>query len=640
MAYIGNDFEFDYNNKRLSHKPSGTAVFTANELYSWAQDTFDELVQMDDKVPMSAQTPTEYSLINGWFMDYESFKYLKTGAIKTIGWDADSYDDGIRHLEFAAGGYVSATSGDIGKDLYGETTGHSGVLVAYDNTLRKWWIRANPSGFFDQAESIYVDTGDGSGVSVGASDTGEQTWANVYTLGTLEAGTNNYIVQSGVKLDSWWMAGHIDVLVLVQEAGQLIDDGYLTIFARQYTKTFDHFEIDVSAGGRNAVPLATAADLNNTTASGTVAGYDDIIIAQVNGELWYDDAGGGGDVGTWAKWVTVSGQDSGATAIVLDDVDYGSSGVLTLGNVQGTFLDNEVVENIDASGAVMGTLDVSVTFEHEDLNNGAGPRPYDIQANLASRPLDEWYEYCKYVAMRASPFVFSQNDGAELYDTDGEQYISAQAAYTPVKASPLGTFAGGNFFGARGVWIENYDSDDAKNFQLIDSSGITQSPPNVVSVKVTSVVAGDRVSVFVLTADSGPIDKEQYTAAAGNNNGDPDFVVQEAIASDTPAAGYFRVVNNGTEDLYKYSSWTGSTFTLDAMTLSRNYTAGDAVFVPLIDVEATGDEVSNTLTYSTDIPVLVRVRKYGILPFEVESDVTSAGMTVAAIRTPDTIVSP
>ena len=109
--------------------------------------------------------------------------------------------------------------------------------------------------------------------------------------------------------------------------------------------------------------------------------------------------------------------------------------------------------------------------------------------------------------MRASPFVFNQNDGLELYDTDGEQYISAQAAYTPVKASPLGTFAGGTFFGARGVWIENYDSDDAKNFQLIDSSGVTQNPPNVVSVKVTSVEAGDRVSVFVLTGDGGEIDK-------------------------------------------------------------------------------------------------------------------------------------
>ena len=96
---------------------------------------------------------------------------------------------------------------------------------------------------------------------------------------------------------------------------------------------------------------------------------------------------------------------------------------------------------------------------------------------------------------------------------------------------------------------------------------------------------------------------------------------------------------DGTEDLYKYSSWTGSTFTLDAMTLSRNYTAGDEVFVPLIDIEATGTEVSNTVTFSSNIPVLVRVRKYGILPFEVESDVTSAGMTVAAIRTTDTIVA-
>jgi hypothetical protein len=638
MAYIGNDYVFDYENKRLYHKPSGTAIFTANTLYSWAQDTFDELVQMDDDVPMSAQTPTEYSLINGWFMDYESFKYLKTGAIKTIGWDADTYDDGIRHLQFGDSGYVDATSGDIGLYVYGESTGHSGVLLAYNNDIKKWWIRANASGFFDQAESIYVSAGDGSGVTTGASDTGEQTWSNVYTLGTIVTGTNIYVVQSGVKLQSWWPQGHIDVLVLVKEAGQLIDDGFLTIFGRQYLKTYDHFDIDVNAGGRNAVPLATADDLNNITASGTVATYDDIIIAQVNGELNYDDDGGGGTVGGWSKWTTISGVDSGATAIVLDD--NASSDILTLGNVNGTFIDNEVIHDIDASGAVNGALDVSVTYEHEDINNGNGLRPYDIEAHLAGRPLSEWYEYIKFITGRASPFVFNQNDGLELYDTDGEQYISAQASYTPVKASPLGTFAGGNFFGARGVWIEGYDSDDANSFQLIDSSGVTQTPPNVVSVKVTSLVAGDRVSVFVLDAVGGDIDKAQYTSAAGNNSGDPDFVLSEAIESDTPSAGYFRVANSGgTEDLYKYSSWDTSTFTLDSMTLSRNYAPGEPVFVPLIDVEATADEVSNTLPYSSVIPVLVRVRKYGILPFEVESAVTSTGMSVAAIRTTDTIVS-
>ena len=641
MANVGDDFTIDYTNKRLTHKASGLAVHTVNSLYSWLQDTFDELVQMDDETPMSAQTPTAYTLINSWFMDYDSFKYLSNGAIQTDGWDATSSDDGIRIMRFESAGYNNATSGDVGLVLYGETTGHSGVLLDYDNTLRKWWVRMfTTSETFNQAESIYVDSGDGSGVSTGSSYTGENLWPNIYTLGTIESNTNIYVVQSGVKLPSWWSTGHIDALVLIKEADVEIDDGNLTIFARQYTKTYDHYVIDVTPGGRNAVPLATAADLNNTTASGTVAAYNDIVIAQVNGSLLYDDAGGGGAPGGWSKWDIVVGQDSGASGVVLKDTDSGSSGVLILGSVDGTFLDNEVILTGSTSGAVAGTLDVSTTTCDANLNNGDGDQPYDIHCNLATRPLDEWYEYCKLVTGRISPFVFQQNDGSDLFTTDGEQYIYAQSTYTPVKASPLGTFAGGTFFGARGVWIENYDADDAKNFQLIDSDGDTQVPPNLVTIRVTSLVSGDRISVFVLTAAGGSIEKTTYTSAAGNDSGDPDFVVAESIASDTPAAGYLRVVNtDNTEDLYEYSSWSGSTFTLDAQTLARTYGTTETAYVPIIDAETAATSITNTLTYSADIPVLVRVRKYGILPFEVESTIGSTGMSVAAIRTTDSIVS-
>jgi hypothetical protein len=632
MPYIWNDFEIDYTNRRLTHKASGTAVYTGNQLYSWLQDTFDELVQMDDAVPMSAQTPTEYTLINGWYMDDESFKFIDNAAISTIGWNAGTYDDGVRIFELTSTDYVNATSGDIGRVVLGGTTGESGVLLAYDNSLRKWWLRANPSGTFQTLEDINVVGGDGSGTMKYVSKTGENLWSNIYTLGTLEAGTNIYVTQSGVKLGSWWPAGHIDVLVKVKEADKFIDYGNLTIFARQYTKTYDHFPISVRNGGRNAVPLATAADLNNTTASGTVAGYNDIIIAQVNGELDYTGAGG------WLRWETITGATSNATAIVLEDETTGN--VLTLGNVSGVWQNGEVINGGTGTGSTASTLDVAVTYLHMDLNNGNGDRPYDTHCKLQTRPLTEWYEWIKFITRRASAERFYQNDGSGLYWTDGEQYIAAQADYTPVKASPLGGFAGGTYFGAQGVWIEDYDSDDAKNFQLIDSSGVTQTPPNVVVVKVTSVVAGDRVAVFVLTGDGGEIDKNQYLAAAGNNNGDPDFVVQGTITSDTPQAGYLRIANSyGSDDLYEYSSWTGSTFTLDSMTLSRNYSAGESVYIPIIDVQATGTEVSNTLIYSTDISVLVRVRRYGILPFEVESDITSVGLTVAAIRTTDTIVS-
>jgi len=51
---------------------SGGAVDLVRDLYSWLMDQFDELGVLDDTIPMSAQTPTEFSLINGWFIDDES----------------------------------------------------------------------------------------------------------------------------------------------------------------------------------------------------------------------------------------------------------------------------------------------------------------------------------------------------------------------------------------------------------------------------------------------------------------------------------------------------------------------------------------------------------------------------------------
>ena len=74
---IGDDFTIDYTNKRIWNKyawgQGGTAtVYSVNALYSWLMNTFDEQGAMDDDVPMSAQTPNAYTLINEWFIDDET----------------------------------------------------------------------------------------------------------------------------------------------------------------------------------------------------------------------------------------------------------------------------------------------------------------------------------------------------------------------------------------------------------------------------------------------------------------------------------------------------------------------------------------------------------------------------------------
>jgi len=389
---IQDDWTINYGAKTITHT-SGVTIYTVLALYSWLMDVFDDASQMDDDVPMSAQTPTEFTLINGWTIAAASYPFLKGGAV------------------------TDGTNNDV--------------------------------------------------------------WANVYTLGSIVAGAQIYIVQDDGEITPHWSTGHIDILVKIRSAGTLIDSGLLLCMIRDLGNSFDHFQVNCSAGGRNAVPLATSADLNNQTAGATIAGYSDISIT----------------FGTAAK----------------------------------------------------------------DLANGNGAVNYDVVIDCATRSLAQVYEYLKYVARHDSAM--------SLNGDSGDEYLSAGSGYTEVKAAPFGTFAGGKFFGARGVWLENYDANDAKNFQLIDASGDSQVPPNVVAVKVTAVAIGDRVAVFVLDAPGGDISSA------------------------------------------------------------------------LIDETAAATTAQTTLVYVADIPVLVRVRKKGILPFEVESTIGSTGMSVAAIRTLDGIVS-
>jgi len=185
------------------------------------------------------------------------------------------------------------------------------------------------------------------------------------------------------------------------------------------------------------------------------------------------------------------------------------------------------------------------------------------------------------------------------------------------------------------VWLENYDAADANSFQLIDAAGNVQAPPNTVPVKVTGLAAGDIVAVFRLVAAGGDIKKAEYAAAAGNTAGNGTVVVGTAISSDTPSSG--TVILDG--DPYAYTAWSGSTFTL-AGTLTRSYDAGDGAYVPLLFGAAAGTAAQTIITYAANIPVVVRVRRGGvILPFEVESEVTATGLSVAAIRNLDGVVA-
>jgi len=614
---IQDDFSIDYTNKRVYHS-SGATVYSVNALYSYLQDTFDELGQLDDAVPMSAQTPTAYTMINGWFIDNLSTQYLTGGAITTSGWLNE-----IHVIDFGAT-YTSCIAGDIGKAVT-DDGGAFGTLLDYDNTLKRWWVRTGSATTAASGSTMTITTGTGTGVSSAISYTGEALWANIYSLGSIEVGTAIYVEQNAAKLTSWWSTGHIDILILVKVGGAEIDGANVTVLAREYGNSYDYFSIDLTTGGRQAIPLATAADLNNVTAAATIEDYQD-----------------------------------GTTATI----------AITFGTYTA------------------------------DVNTDGTPENYVVRIDCNNQRLDKVYEVMKYWTRRGSTTT--------LDSIIGDLYKYADVAYVPVKASPLGTFAGGKLFGARGVYLINLNSADVQSYQLIDADGNVVTPPNYVTVTVSGLVSGDRVAVF--PASSGVVNKSQYTSHnTSNAQYDTTFVLTSSLPADTPTAGYLIVTDTSAkqEHIYRYASFATTTLTLptgltgtatagstsvltnsggafltddlmygdliydstngdyayvisvDSNTqittttkatswsgsgyrthqLIVNYDSTDTAYIPYLYVQADAASEYNTIIYVSTREVLTRVRKKGILPFEVGGSITSSGLSVTAIRTTDSIVT-
>jgi hypothetical protein len=604
----------------ISTVPSITTLYTVRNLYTYLQDSLDGGATIDDTIPMSASTPTDFTLTNGWYIDEISTQFLQGGAITTSGWNG-----AIQILTFDSAGYSSPTNADIGKTVgyIGGSPSTTGTLLGYDTAARKWWVRG-ASTFSDLTTNIDIDDAGDYGDLSQSSTTGENLWSNIFTLGSLVSGTTLDVYQNDVQITPWWTSGQIDVLVKVMEASSEIDSGNITVLARKYTTLYDHFVIDASTG-RNPVPLAAFTDSNNQTAEGTVSGYSDITIT------------------------------FGATS--------------------------------------------------QNLGNGNGSRPYDVSINCAGRVLTQVYEYLKYVTRTGSgstlngvsgefyvavgdirldytgessgPFVegsaITSSAGGSGYitslidngttgtlvirnvhgtfaDTNTITSGSTTAtisgvpdSITPSKQAPFGTFAGGNFFGARGVYITNMHANDSNNYELIDSTNTAQVPPSTVAIVVEGLVSGDRVSVFRTTGSDLIIDREYLHSHATANSAATtawETAAATPIPADTPSAGYVRLVKivsgTYTEERKQYTSWTGNIFTL-ASAHSGGYDSSDRAYVPYIDEQASGTSISKSVTYVTDRTVSARVRVSGIIPFTTFGSLTSNGYTTTAIRTEDTI---
>ena len=144
--------------------------------------------------------------------------------------------------------------------------------------------------------------------------------------------------------------------------------------------------------------------------------------------------------------------------------------------------------------------------------------------------------------------------------------------FAPNSVSPFGTFAGGTFFGARGVALVDWLAADENSFQLTPIEGGSKSRPQAFNITVTNLRGtaitdgtADMCAVYELVSDAGAINKTQYSSTGGTAQYANTQVVDTAIASDTPSAASIMVrdaSDNNANYLIRYASWATSTFTL------------------------------------------------------------------------------
>jgi hypothetical protein len=144
----------------------------------------------------------------------------------------------------------------------------------------------------------------------------------------------------------------------------------------------------------------------------------------------------------------------------------------------------------DITEEVVATYsDITVVKDNPTIATGdfAGTYIYTVTAN--GHTAEEMYEYLEYICRAGSTY---QIDG-----DDGQEYIAADPAYNAIKADPFGTFSGGVFMGAQGIYVTGLHANDALNYILIDIAGNAHqaaTPPT--NLTLNSLISGSRVYLY------------------------------------------------------------------------------------------------------------------------------------------------
>jgi len=370
---IENDFTVYPYSKVIRHTGTNDNVYSVAAFYSFLQDLFDEPGYMSYEKPIKYNTPTSYTMLNGWFLDNgdESniLEFLYGGSIDTTGYTDDVV---MVDLDDDGANYVACVASDKDLPVTAAAT-LVGPLLAYKNnypvtdTGRIWIRDTEAHAAITDGDNIDVTGGTGGGWAAEAEQSGDEIYTNIYTIASF-VGTPDpqvYIKQShpvdttanptsDVRIAEWsntdsWDRGSIDVIIPVKLGGNLINSGLVNVYVRQTGDTFTHVaDVDLSAGSRTPVATETSADTVNITVG------EHYMI--------YDGGSGPGDfsIGDIIQDVSTTSLTPPtwyAEVVAVDEFASTTEGLLTLRALRGTPANNDdIYVGTSVKGVVYGSV--------------------------------------------------------------------------------------------------------------------------------------------------------------------------------------------------------------------------------------------------------------------------------------------
>ena len=477
----------------------------------------------------------------------------------------------------------------------------------------------------DQATSEHIY--DGSIVQGGGTD----IWDGIVNFGN--PAVQIQLIQNGAVLaDDWWNFSGAGLnaeaasgishrfMIKTRTAGTDIDLRRIIGTARRFGFTYSEFIINATSRGNNVLALADATDLNNATASGTVATWTTIanLVQGYNGidvnndtveEFFYSEWNR--DIYSinqfYERMKYLSRDGSAETLYGLNgELFRGITHEITINTPTGTFAAFEAVTWPGGSGQMLAIDSVTAgTMMWIQLLTGNPP----TNAQLIT--------------------------GASTATATA----SGTALARPVSRPFCGVSTGSALIGGFGFGVEYADLSNADLLLALDN--VTYQPPNNVTFTVNGLVIGED-RLLVGPESGGVLQLGQFVLnGALTGAAVTAVVVTGAIPLDTPNTGTIRIERaDGLYSLHAYTSWTASTFTIGATDFSGNNAANGAdVFISYLDKLAVATSESFTGVYVSPRSLFIRVRSgtvgTPIKTFETTGSLGAAGGSTTVIRTPD-----